>query len=83
VTEAQSMEDVDRGELRLLSPAEAVAHLPTQSIDDLDARRLAHGQTIAARVDGERAALRHGEELVAVGVREGDAWRPKVVMRDA
>jgi hypothetical protein len=74
---------VDRGVAQLIPPAAAVAHLPAQALDDLDAKRIVHGQTVAARVAGEHAVLSHNDVLLAVAVREGDAWRPKVVMRDA
>jgi hypothetical protein len=71
------------GKFELLSPGFAVDHLPKQGLDDLDAKRIKHGQTIPANVAGEHAALMHGEELVAVAVREENTWRPKVVMADA
>jgi tRNA pseudouridine55 synthase len=80
---ALTLDALDRGEARLMPPAMAVSHLPAQVLDDLEAKRIVHGQTVTARVDGERAALSHAGELLAVAVREADAWRPKVVMRDA
>lgn len=78
--------DVDallRGEFELLSPMDALAHMPRQELDDLDVRRVTRGQNVTARSEGELAALFHDDELVAVAVREGENWRPKVVMRDA
>jgi hypothetical protein len=60
-----------------------VSHLPQQALDDLDARRILHGQMVAATVDGPRAALSHGGELIAVAEREEGSWRPRVVLRDA
>jgi hypothetical protein len=57
--------------------------MPRQPLDDLDAQRVTHGQNVTAHVAGETAALFHGDELLAVAVREGEMWRPKVVMRDA
>jgi tRNA pseudouridine55 synthase len=83
VTQASSIEALDRGDFQLLTPGLAVAQLPQQTLDDLDARRVAHGQTIVAQTDGSVAALSHGDELLAVAVRDGESWRPKVVMRDA
>jgi tRNA pseudouridine55 synthase len=83
VSAAQSLDAVDRGLTNLMPSAAAVAHLVGQSLDDLDAKRIVHGQTVTARVAGELAALTHADQLLAVAVREGDVWRPKVVMRDA
>lgn len=83
VKDAATMEALDAGEFAVLPATEAVGQLPRQSLDDLDARRISHGQTIAAQAAGDVAALCHDEQLLAVAVREGDAWRPKVVMRDA
>ena len=83
VASAQSLDAVERGGATILPPAAAVGHLPGQALDDLDAKRIVHGLTVTARVAGERAALSHGDTLLAVAIREGDAWRPKVVMRDA
>jgi hypothetical protein len=51
-------------------------------LDDLDARRITHGQSVAAQTTGEIAALCHADELLAIAVRDGESWRPKVVMRD-
>ena len=81
VAAATSLDDLDGA--TLMPPAVAVAHLPGQQLDDLDAKRVVHGQTVTARVAGDQAALTHGDTLLAVAIREGDAWRPKVVMRDA
>ena len=83
VSRAVPIEAVEAEEYGLLAPAEAVAQLPRETLDDLDARRIAHGQSITARPPGSVAALCHGEELLAVAIREGESWRPKVVMRDA
>lgn len=83
VDDAQSVDELERSAPRLQPPAAAVAHLPCQTLDDLDAKRIAHGQPVPARVGGERAALLHDSALIAVALREGDTWRPKVVMRDA
>jgi tRNA pseudouridine55 synthase len=82
-TDAISLDQLMEGKFELLPPAAAVRHLPRQGVDDLDAKRIKHGQTIHASVAGAHAALVHGEELVAVAVREDDSWRPKVVMSDA
>ena len=52
-------------------------------LDDLDARRIVHGQMITATVEGPRVALSHQGELLAVAEREEGSWRPRVVLRDA
>jgi tRNA pseudouridine55 synthase len=80
---AQTLEVIEAGNARVLSPASAIAHLPQQTLDDLDAKRIVHGQLVTATVDGPRAALSHGGELLAIVEREAEQWRPKVVLRDA
>jgi tRNA pseudouridine55 synthase len=77
------LEALERGDFDLLSTAMAVGQLPMQSLDDLDAQRITHGQPVGAQTPGGVAALCHNAELLAVAVREGESWRPKVVMRDA
>ena len=78
-----SLDQLMDGKFELRPPVFAVEHLPQQGLDDLDTKRIKHGQTIHASVAGAQAALVHGDELVAVAVREDDSWRPKVVMSDA
>ena len=83
VGDAVDIDAVERGAFHLLPAVEAVAQLPQQLLDDLDAKRVTHGQTVNAQTRGDVAALCHNEELLAVAVRDGESWRPKVVMRDA
>ena len=83
VADALSMDTLANGTFQLLPPTSAVAHLPRQLLDDLDARRVGHGQNVSAREPGDLAALYHRDELLAVAMRDGETWRPKVVMRDA
>jgi tRNA pseudouridine55 synthase len=83
VDDAKTMDAIMQGEFEILPPMIAVEHMPRQALDDLDVRRVTHGQNVTARALGELAALFHEEELIAVAVREGETWRPKVVMRDA
>jgi tRNA pseudouridine55 synthase len=82
VAQASTIEAVEAGDFDLLAPDIAVGQLPRQLLDDLDARRIAHGQAVAAQTSGEVAALCHADELLAIAVRDGETWRPKVVMRD-
>jgi tRNA pseudouridine55 synthase len=83
VADAASMDALENGEYELLSPTVAVSQLPRQTLDDLDAKRVTHGRSVAAQTAGELAALCHADELLAVAVRDGESWRPRVVMRDA
>lgn len=83
VDDAVSIEAMERGDFELLAPGVAVAQLPRQTLDDLDAKRVTHGQSVTARTTGDVVALCHQDELLAVAVRDGESWRPKVVMRDA
>jgi tRNA pseudouridine55 synthase len=83
IGDAVPLESVDRGDLTLLPAASAVAQLPKQEVNDLEAKRVAHGQSVAAQIEGETVALSHDGELLAVAKRDGDNFRPKVVMRDA
>lgn len=82
VEKAVCMESLDAKSFELLPVGAAVAQLPRQVLDDLDARRVTHGQSVAAHTAGDVAVLCHQEDVVAVAVREGEQWRPKVVMRD-
>jgi tRNA pseudouridine55 synthase len=83
VKDAATLDALDRGEYAVLPATAAVAQLPRQALDDLEARRVSHGQSVNAQAAGDVAALCHDEELLAVAIREGETWRPKVVMRDA
>jgi len=85
VADAVTLEDIQRENFELIAPTTAVAQLPHKALDDLDARRVTHGQIVSAGAEtgGEVVALCHQDELIAVAVRDGDSWRPKVVMRDA
>lgn len=83
VDDAVSIEAMERGDFELLAPGVAVAQLPRQTLDDRDAKRVTHGQSVTARTTGDVVALCHQDELLAVAVRDGESWRPKVVMRDA
>lgn len=83
VADAVTLEALDRGGVELLPATTAVAQLPRQALDDLEARRVSHGQTVTAQAAGDVAALVYQDELVAIAARDGTSWRPKVVMRDA
>jgi tRNA pseudouridine55 synthase len=82
VADATTVTDLRAGRASVLPARAAVPGLPAEQLSELDTRRIAHGQTVPARVDGARAAL-IGDDgtLVAVADRDGDAWRPRVVLR--
>lgn len=82
VADAVTMDALDARNFTLLPVGAAVHQLPRQTLDDLDARRVTHGQAVAASTAGDIAVLCHQDDVVAVAVREGEQWRPKVVMRD-
>jgi tRNA pseudouridine55 synthase len=67
-----------------LAAASALAGMNRQVVSPDDVVRLSHGRAIAADAAGNNAALvDESGDLVAVAEREGDWWRPRVVMRDA
>jgi tRNA pseudouridine55 synthase len=83
VDAAFTLDRVDRGDFELLPPTAAVGQLPQQSLDDLEAKRVTHGQNVTAQTKGDVAALCYKDQLLAIAERDGQSWRPKVVMRDA
>lgn len=83
VRDACTIEEVLAGRFALHPPRMAVEQMERQMVDDLDAKRLVHGQSVVAQVDGELVALCHDDELLAIAVREGNSLRPRLVMRDA
>jgi len=80
---AATLADVQQGRATLRPLRDAVAHLPAQVLSPDELRLVLHGRSVPARVAGELVALVDGDDLVAVGVRDGDAWQPRVVVRDA
>lgn len=83
VAQAATMDSLQSGDFEFLPATSAVAQLPRQGLDDLDAKRVRHGQNVAAQVGGDVVALCHQDELLAVAVRDGESLRPRVVLRDA
>lgn len=94
VTRAVSLEQMEDGELPWISPAEAIAHLPSVEVDPGGAAALANGRFLPVgdgpgavpapdgdAVDGPVAVLLEGD-LMAVGEFRGGTLRPrKVFMR--
>lgn len=83
VASARALERVEAADFTMVDPPQAVAHLARQEVDDLGARRISHGQDVSAQAPGDVVALVHADRLLAIGVRDGDVFRPKVVMADA
>jgi len=74
----------ERGvETHLRSPLEGLDGLCVEALDGDAVERVKRGMAVGASAPGERAALVDRERrLVAVAVREGSEWRPRVVMGD-
>ncbi len=74
------LDDPAAVEAALLSPLDAVAHLPRVSLDPDRIHRVCHGQTIPADGTGSGVvALAAGDELVAVAESDGRTIRPRKV----
>lgn len=75
--------DTERVSERLLSPAQALAHLPAVTLDDAQVGAILHGRAVAAEPsapDAEPVALLSpARELVAIGARRGGSIRPRKV----
>lgn len=77
------LEEASALEAALISPLEAMGHLPAAEIDDAGVRRLRNGQAVpapdGAGRDGDVIAVSSGGELVALARRDGDLLRPSKV----
>jgi tRNA pseudouridine55 synthase len=82
VADAATVGRLRDGRAALLPARAAVPGLPAEQLSDLDARRVAHGQPVPATAAGSRAALVAGDgALLAIADRDGDSWRPRLVLR--
>ena len=64
-----------------LAPAEALVGMLRCVVDDDGVSHLRHGRSIPATAVGDRAALLDATgELVAIAEREGEWWRPRIVL---
>jgi tRNA pseudouridine55 synthase len=82
LAEAASVAQLREGAATVLPARAAVPGLPAEQLTDLDARRVAHGQVVPATTPGSRAALVAGNgDLLAIADRDGDTWRPRLVLR--
>lgn len=80
VEDAKRLEDITVADVR---PAELlVADLPSRLLGTDEREAVVHGRPLAARGEGSRVALFAEGQLVAVGEREGDLLRPRVVLAD-
>jgi tRNA pseudouridine55 synthase len=75
---------IEAGVRPALRPAlDALGSLAVDELDDVALRQIVTGQPVPARAAGRRAALVDASRaLIAVADREGDCWRPRVVLRD-
>lgn len=84
VTDALALDALDRAPAALLPMRTAVAALPAQAVSDGELQRIGHGNSVDARIPGERVALLDAAgNLVAIAERSGDTLRPRVVLREA
>jgi len=82
IAHAIDVRQLQRGEPALRPARSAVPGLPAETLSERDAARVAQGQAVPATTGGTRAALLAGDgALVAIAERDGDAWRPRLVLR--
>ena len=83
VGDAIPLDALREGEAPLRSPLAGLPSLPVEHLDDASVGRVTHGNPVPATVAGACAALvAPGGPLVAIAMRDGDRWRPRVVLRD-
>jgi tRNA pseudouridine55 synthase len=84
VEDAATMAALERGIEQHVRPAlDGLEGLSVESLDPAAIERVKQGQAVGASAPGERAALvDHERRLVAVAVRQGTEWQPRVVMGD-
>ena len=69
------------GIVTLRSPLPLLGNVAHEVLDDDQLRDLRHGRPVRASVDGDRAALLRGGEVVAMAERSArDRWQPRVVL---
>lgn len=84
VADALPLTELAAGSPALRPALEALTSLAVDELDELAVTRVSRGQSVAARVAGDRAALvDHARRLVAVAERTDGEWHPRVVLRDA
>jgi tRNA pseudouridine55 synthase len=82
VADAIPLDAIRSGTVAPLPARSAVPGLPAEELSATDAARVAHGQPVRATAGGVRAALLGSDgALLAIADRDGDAWRPRLVLR--
>jgi tRNA pseudouridine55 synthase len=82
VGDAATLDALRAGVVQPMPARAAVPGLPAEELSADDAARVAHGQRVRATAGGERAALVGSDgSLLAIADRDGDAWRPRLVLR--
>ncbi|GAC1693016.1 MAG: tRNA pseudouridine(55) synthase TruB [Gemmatimonadaceae bacterium] len=84
VGDAMTMADLASRGVVLRPPLDALRAMTTAVIDANEIARIVRGIAIPGRGDAQTVALvaRDGGALVALAVRVGDLWQPRVVMRE-
>lgn len=84
VADAVSLDAIRGGDVRIRPAAQLLADVAQVQLSPADAAAVAHGREVPARDAVDRVTLLDpGGRLLAVAEREGDAWRPRVVLADA
>lgn len=80
VADASSVETLRARDFTLRDMREAVASWPAQVLSADETGRVAHGNPVAATIEGERAALiAQNGQLAAIAARSGESWQPTTV----
>ena len=84
VQDAISGDVLRSGEFTLRPALDALRHLESQLLSTAEVEKIARGIDVPATVNGPWSALVNSDGmLVALAEREGERWRPRVVMHDA
>lgn len=80
IEDACSLDALRAREYRLRDMREAIASMPVQTLTPDEIIRVAHGNPVAATVEGARAALvAPAGRLLAIADRNGASWQPATV----
>jgi tRNA pseudouridine55 synthase len=84
VSAALTVEDLREGRARLRPALDALEGFPREPLGAESVGRVVRGIDVPATVDGAWGALTDAERgvLVALAEREGERWRPRVVMHE-
>lgn len=81
VNAANSVDQIREGDTRFLSPLDAMPALEPVVLNADQLRELAHGRALSATTDASIVAFVAADgTVVAVGRREGELWKPSVVL---